>query len=85
MSSRFEKFSEKARRVLSNAQLEAQRLNQDYIGTEHILLGIIIETTSTSNQILSNIGIDLENLKTILFFHGNAGSLGNRTYKLHHF
>jgi len=28
---------------------------------------------------------DLENLKTILFFHGNAGSLGNRTYKLHHF
>ena len=52
MSSRFEKFSEKARRVLSNAQLEAQRLNQDYIGTEHILLGIIIETTSTANQIL---------------------------------
>ena len=64
MSSRFEKFSEKARRVLSNAQLEAQRLNQDYIGTEHILLGIIIETTSTANQILSNIGIDLDNLKT---------------------
>ena len=64
MSSRFEKFSEKARRVLSNAQLEAQRLNQDYIGTEHVLLGIIIETTSTANQILSNIGIDLDNLKT---------------------
>ena len=64
MSSRFEKFSEKARRVLSNAQLEAQRLNQDYIGTEHILLGIIIETTSTANQILSNIGIGLDNLKT---------------------
>ena len=64
MSSRFEKFSEKARRVLSNAQLEAQRLNQDYIGTEHILLGIITETTSTANQILSNIGIGLDNLKT---------------------
>ena len=64
MSSRFEKFSEKARRVLSNAQLEAHRLNQDYIGTEHVLLGIIIETTSTANQILSNIGIDLDNLKT---------------------
>ena len=64
MSSKFEKFSEKARRVLSNAQLEAQRLNQDYIGTEHILLGIISETTSTANQILSNIGIGLDNLKT---------------------
>ena len=64
MSNKFEKFSEKARRVLSNAQLEAQRLNQDYIGTEHILLGIISETTSTANQILSNIGIGLDNLKT---------------------
>ena len=64
MSSKFEKFSEKARRVLSNAQLEAQRLNQDYIGTEHILLGIISETTSTANQILSNLGIGLDNLKT---------------------
>ena len=67
MSNRFEKFSEKARRVLSNAQLEAQRLNQDYIGTEHILLGIIIETTSTANQILSNIGIDLDNLKDLKY------------------
>ena len=61
---KYQRFSEKARRVLSNAQLEAQRLKQDYIGTEHILLSIIIETTSTANQILSNIGIDLDNLKT---------------------
>ena len=62
--SRFDKFSEKARRVISNSKLEAQRLKQNYIGTEHIVLGIIIETTSTANQILSNIGIGLDNLKT---------------------
>jgi ATP-dependent Clp protease ATP-binding subunit ClpC len=64
MSSRFEKFSEKARRVLSNAQIEAQRLNQDYIGTEHILLGIISETTCFANQILNSLKIDVENLRS---------------------
>ena len=66
MSSRFEKFSEKARRVLSNAQLEAQRLNQDYIGTEHILLGIISETSCSANQILNTLKIDIGNLKSEL-------------------
>jgi len=66
MSSRFEKFSEKARRVLSNAQLEAQRLNQDYIGTEHILLGIISETSCSANQILNTLKIDISNLKSEL-------------------
>ena len=66
MSSRFEKFSEKARRVLSNAQQEAQRLNQDYIGTEHILLGIISETSCSANQILNTLNIDISNLKSEL-------------------
>ena len=41
MGSRFEKFSERARRVLSLAQEEAQRFNHNYIGTEHILLGLV--------------------------------------------
>ena len=44
MSSRFEKFSERARRVLTLAQEEAQRFNHNYIGTEHILLGLVRET-----------------------------------------
>ena len=44
MGSRFEKFSERARRVLSLAQEEAQRFNHNYIGTEHILLGLVRET-----------------------------------------
>ena len=43
MPSRFEKFSERARRVLSLAQEEAQRFNHNYIGTEHILLGLVRE------------------------------------------
>jgi ATP-dependent Clp protease ATP-binding subunit ClpC len=39
----FEKFTERARKVMSLARQEAQRLNSEFIGTEHILLGIIQE------------------------------------------
>ena len=58
MTSRFEKFSEKARRVLSLAQEEAQNFNHNYIGTEHILLGLVTETDSVAAQILSSLGVD---------------------------
>jgi len=43
MASRFEKFSERARRVLTLAQEEARHLNHSYIGTEHIFLGLVRE------------------------------------------
>ena len=66
MSSRFEKFSEKARRVLSNAQLEAQRLNQDYIGTEHFLLGIIREGEGTAIRILKSLGVTVLDLRKMV-------------------
>ena len=51
MASRFEKFSERARRVLSLAQEEAQRFNHNYIGTEHILLGLVRETDGVAARI----------------------------------
>ena len=41
MADRFDKFTERARRVLSLAQEEAQRFNHNYIGTEHLLLGLV--------------------------------------------
>ena len=44
MASRYEKFTERARRTLSLAQEEAQRFNHNYIGTEHLLLGLVRET-----------------------------------------
>jgi len=56
MASRFDKFSEKARRVLSLAQEEAQRLNHNYIGTEHILLGLVKEEDGVAARILANMG-----------------------------
>ena len=43
MAKGFERFSDRARRVLSLAQEEAQRFNRSYIGTEHILLGLVRE------------------------------------------
>ena len=51
MASRFEKFSERARRVLSLAQEEAQRFNHNYIGTEHILLGLVRENEGTAAKV----------------------------------
>jgi len=55
MTSRFEKFSESARRVLSLAQEEAQRFNHNYIGTEHILLGIVRESEGVAAKVLSKL------------------------------
>ena len=43
MPNRFDKFTERARRVLQLAQEESQRLNHNYIGTEHLLLGLVRE------------------------------------------
>jgi ATP-dependent Clp protease ATP-binding subunit ClpA len=56
---RFEKFTERARRVLSLAQDEAQRFNHNYIGTEHLLLGLVREGDGVAAKVLSNLGVDL--------------------------
>ena len=68
MSSRFEKFSEKARRVLTLAQEEAQRFNHNYIGTEHILLGLVRETEGVVARVLVNLGIDLNKVRAAVEF-----------------
>ncbi|MCZ6865936.1 MAG: ATP-dependent Clp protease ATP-binding subunit [Chloroflexi bacterium] len=68
MSSRFEKFSERARRVLTLAQEEAQRFNHNYIGTEHILLGLVRETEGVVARVLINLGIDLNKVRAAVEF-----------------
>jgi ATP-dependent Clp protease ATP-binding subunit ClpC len=68
MSSRFEKFSERARRVLSLAQEEAIRFNHNYIGTEHILLGLVRETEGVGARVLGNAGVDLNNVRSAVEF-----------------
>ena len=68
MGSRFEKFSERARKVLSLAQEEAQRFNHNYIGTEHILLGLVRETEGVAARVLANLGIDLNKVWSAVEF-----------------
>ena len=68
MASRFEKFSERARRVLSLAQEEAQRFNHNYIGTEHILLGLVRESDGTAAKVLASLAIELSKVRSAVEF-----------------
>ncbi len=68
MASRFEKFSERARRVLSLAQEEAQRFNHNYIGTEHVLLGLARETDGVAARVLTSLGIELSKVRSAVEF-----------------
>src|SRR5450432_2309170 len=56
----FERFTDRARRVVVLAQEEARMLNHDYIGTEHILLGLIHEGEGVAAKALESLGISLE-------------------------
>ena len=63
MANRFERFSERARRALTYAQEEAQRFNHNYIGTEHILLGLVREGEGVAAKVLTNLGADLNKVR----------------------
>ncbi len=60
---RFDKFTERARKVLRLAQEEAQRFQHNYIGTEHLLLGLIREGEGVAAQVLISLGADLEKVR----------------------
>ncbi len=68
MTSRFEKFSERARRVLTLAQEEAQHFNHNYIGTEHILLGLVREDEGVAAKVLTNMGVGLNRVRSAVEF-----------------
>ncbi|MFA5368152.1 MAG: Clp protease N-terminal domain-containing protein, partial [Dehalococcoidia bacterium] len=63
MSSRFEKFTERARKVLTLSQEEAQRFNHNYIGTEHILLGLVREGDGVAAKVLVSLGLELDRVR----------------------
>ena len=65
---RFEKFSESAQGVLSHAQQEVQLLRSNYIGTEHILLGLLRESDSVAAKVLSNLGVELTAIRSKVEF-----------------
>src|SRR3569833_334645 len=59
----FERFTDRARRVVVLAQEEARMLNHNYIGTEHILLGLIREGEGGAAQVLVKLGADLNRVR----------------------
>jgi ATP-dependent Clp protease ATP-binding subunit ClpC len=54
---RFDKFTDRARKVLTLAQDEAQRFNHNYIGTEHLLLGLVREGEGVAARVLENMNV----------------------------
>src|SRR5437588_10840947 len=59
----YERFTDRARKVMQLANQEAQRLNHEYIGTEHILLGLVKEGSGVAANVLKNLGIDLHKIR----------------------
>src|SRR3989338_2752225 len=59
----FNRFTERARKVIILAKEEARRFNHDYIGTEHILLGLIREGEGVAATVLQKLGVSLENIR----------------------
>src|SRR5260370_38572299 len=59
----YERFTDRARKVMQLADQEAQRLNHEYIGTEHILLGIIQEGAGVAVYALKNLDLDLRQIR----------------------
>src|SRR5947199_413220 len=68
MADRFDKFTERARRVLTLAQEEALRFNHNYIGTEHLLLGLVREGEGVAAKVLANLGVELNKVRSAVEF-----------------
>jgi ATP-dependent Clp protease ATP-binding subunit ClpA len=66
--SRFAKFTERSRRVLSYSQEEAQRFQHNYIGTEHLLLGLVREGGGIAARVLQNLGVELNQVRSDVEF-----------------
>src|ERR671918_740877 len=74
----FERFTDKARRVVVLAQEESRILNHNYIGTEHLLLGLIREGEGVAAQVLQRLGAELSKVRqqVVELLSGLTGSVG---------
>jgi ATP-dependent Clp protease ATP-binding subunit ClpA len=59
----YERFTDRARKVMQMSNMEAHRLQHEYIGTEHILLGLIAEGAGVAARVFRNLGVDLEKVR----------------------
>lgn len=69
----FERFTERAQKVLFYAKQEAQELNHGYVGTEHILLGILKEQGGISKKVLNDLGITTDSVKVLIEEYEGTG------------
>ena len=70
---KFDKFTTRARKVLSLAQEEAQRFQHNYIGTEHLLLGLVREGEGVAAKVLEDLGVELIQVRSAVEFIINRG------------
>ena len=66
MADPLDRFTRRARQALTLAQEEAQRLNHSYIGTEHLLIGLIRVHNSVASKVLHNVGVDLRRVRELV-------------------
>ena len=59
----FDRFTDRARKVMGLARQEAQRFNHEYIGTEHVLLGLVKEGSGVAANVLKNMNVDLKKIR----------------------
>src|SRR5205807_74643 len=68
MAGQFHNFTERARKVLMRAREEAERYGHNYIGTEHILLGLVREQECVAVQVFANLGVELAKVRSATEF-----------------
>ncbi len=76
-SKNWERFTQRARRVLSLAQEEAERLNHSYIGSEHVLIGLLREDGGVAGRVLRELGLDTVRVQAMV--ERLSGGPGTRT------
>ena len=76
-SKNWERFTQRARRVLSLAQEEAERLNHNYIGSEHVLIGLLREEGGVAGRVLRELGLDAARVQAMI--ERLSGGPGTRT------
>jgi ATP-dependent Clp protease ATP-binding subunit ClpA len=81
----FERFTEPARQVVVFSQEEARTLSHDYIGTEHLLLGLLREEQGVAAHVLSDLGLELEPTRAAVMHLVGSGkrSRAGRSLSLH--
>ncbi len=62
----FERFTERAKKVLTLAQEEAERSHRSYIGTEHLLLGLLREGEGLAAKVLNNLGVEINKVRATI-------------------